>query len=94
LKTASRSARVEAQPSSQGPRTAAVALSGKRAERVREFLVAEGVTPTQIRAEPPDGSAPVRPLPASPEFASNGAVNIVLEPARLGAGGGVSPGQP
>jgi len=92
LKTASRAARVEAQPASRGSRSVALALSSKRAERVREFLVAEGVTPTRIRAEPADGNAPVRPLPAGPEFASSGAVNIVLEPG--GTGGGTSPGRP
>ena len=95
LKTASRSARVEAQPPSRSSGSAARALSGKRAERVRAFLVSEGVTPGQIRAEPADAGAPVRPLPASAEFASNGAVNIVLEPTRLGTGGGgTSPGRP
>lgn len=93
LKTASRAAWVEAQPPSRGSRSAARALSSKRAERVREFLVAEGVTPTQIRAEPPDEKAPVRPLPPGPEFASSGAVNIVLAPGGTG-GGGASPGRP
>ena len=88
LKTASRAAFVEAQPPKQGSGSAALALSGKRAERVRAFLVSEGVTPGQIRAARADASTPVRPLPASPEFASTGAVNIVLEPARLGTGGG------
>ena len=92
LKTASRAARVEAQPPAKLGRKAALALSGKRAERVREFLVAEGVTADQIRTEPP-GQPPARPLPASPEFAANGAVNIVLEPAaQTGIGGG--PGRP
>jgi len=96
LKTASRAALVEAQPPERGSGSAALALSGKRAERVRAFLVSEGVTPGQIRAASADTRAPVRPLPASPEFASTGAVNIVLEPATVGTGGGggASPGRP
>ncbi|MGZ3480436.1 MAG: OmpA family protein [Myxococcaceae bacterium] len=97
LKSASRAAYVEAQPPSRGSGSAALALSGKRAERVRAYLVSEGVTPGQIRAARADASAPVRPLQASPEFASSGAVNIVLEPARVGTGGGgggASPGRP
>lgn len=81
LKTASRSARVEARPPSKGSRSAALALSGKRAERVRDFLVGEGVTPEQIRAEAPGARATATPVPASPEFAANGAVDIVLEPS-------------
>ena len=70
LKSASRSARVAAQPPSRGSRSAALALSGKRADRVRDFLVDAGVTPEQIRAEASAGKAPVHPLPASPEFAA------------------------
>ncbi|HZJ56117.1 MAG TPA: OmpA family protein [Myxococcaceae bacterium] len=89
LKTASRSARVQAQPPSTGSRKAALALSGKRAERVRDYLVGEGVTAQQITAEPPTRT-PTRTLPDSPEFATNGAVDIVLEPAR----GATSPGRP
>ena len=81
LKNASRSARVEARPASKGSRKAALALSGKRAERVRDFLVGQGVTAQQIRTEPP-GTTPARRLPDSPELATNGAVDIVLEPAR------------
>ena len=91
LKTASRAARVQAQPPRQGSRKAALALSGRRAERVRDFLVGEGVTAQQIRTEPPS-QAPTRPLPDSPEFATNGAVDIVLEPGP--GGGGTSPGRP
>ncbi len=89
LKTASRPVRIEGQPPSRKPK--AVALSGQRAERVREFLVGEGLTPDQIRAAPP-APAPTRPLPSSPEFAANGAVDIVLEPAM--GGGGTGPGRP
>ena len=89
LKTASRNARVEARvPSKKGSRKAAETLSGKRAERVRDFLVGEGVTANQIRAAP--ASQPPRPIPDSPEFATHGAVDIVLEPPR----GGASPGRP
>src|SRR6185369_11971933 len=84
LKSADRSARVTAQPPSRGSRKAALSLSGKRAERVRDYLVGEGVTARQIIAEPPTAT---RPLPNSPEFATNGAVDIVLEPARGGANG-------
>jgi len=86
LKSADRSARVTAQPPSRGSRKAALSLSGKRAERVRDYLVGEGVTARQIIAEPPTAT-PTRPLPNSPEFATNGAVDIVLEPARGGAPG-------
>jgi|KBSMisStandDraft_5_1062788.scaffolds.fasta_scaffold08819_2 outer membrane protein OmpA-like peptidoglycan-associated protein len=86
LKSADRSARVTAQPPSRGSRKAALSLSGKRAERVRDYLVGEGVTARQIIAEPPTAT-PTRPLPNSPEFATNGAVDIVLEPARGGANG-------
>jgi len=93
LKNASRAARVEARPPSRGSRKAAAALSGKRAERVRDFLVAEGVTANQIRAAPAS-QAPPRPLPDTPEFAANGAVDIVLEPPRTATGGGTSPGRP
>ncbi|HVP59842.1 MAG TPA: OmpA family protein [Myxococcaceae bacterium] len=93
LKSASRAARVEAQPPSRGSRKSALALSGKRAERVREFLVAEGVTAEQIRTGPPS-QAPTRPIPGSPEFAANGAVRVVLEPAQGGTGGGTGPGRP
>jgi outer membrane protein OmpA-like peptidoglycan-associated protein len=89
LKSASRSARVQAQPPKKGSRKAALALSGKRAESVRDFLVGEGVTARQITAEPPTAT-PTRALPNSPEFAANGAVDIVLEPAR----GGGTPGKP
>jgi outer membrane protein OmpA-like peptidoglycan-associated protein len=89
LKSASRSARVQAQPPKKGSRKAALALSGKRAESVRDFLVGEGVTARQIIAEPPTAT-PTRTLPNSPEFAANGAVDIVLEPAR----GGGTPGKP
>ena len=87
LKSASRSARITAQPPIQGSRKAALALSGKRAERVRDYLVGEGVTAQQVIADPPSAT-PTRPLPNSPEFATNGAVDIVLVPARGGAGGG------
>ena len=86
LKSADRSARVTAQPPSRGSRKAALSLSGKRAERVRDYLVGEGVTARQIIADPPTAT-PTRPLPNSPEFATNGAVDIVLEPARGGANG-------
>jgi outer membrane protein OmpA-like peptidoglycan-associated protein len=89
LKSASRSARVQAQPPKKGSRKAALTLSGKRAESVRDFLVGEGVTARQIIAEPPTAT-PTRTLPNSPEFATNGAVDIVLEPAR----GGGTPGKP
>jgi hypothetical protein len=84
---------VTAQPPSRGSRKAARALSGQRAERVRDFLVGEGVTAQQIVADPPSAT-PTRQLPNSPEFATNGAVDIVLEPVRAGAGGGASPGRP
>lgn len=93
LKSASRAARVQAQPPSRGSRKAALALSGKRAERVRDFLVGEGVTAEQIRTEPPS-RAPPPPVADSPEFAANGAVHIVLEPNRAGTGGGSTPGRP
>lgn len=94
LKSASRAARVEAQPPSRLGRKAGLALSGKRAERVRDFLVGKGVTAEQIRADPPSG-APRRPVPSSPEYAANGAVDIVLEPAGAGTGGGGNgPGRP
>ena len=93
LKSASRSARVQAQPPSKGSRKAALALSGKRAERVRDFLVGEGVTARQIIAEPPTRT-PTRTFPDSPEYAANGAVDIVLEPARARTGGATSPGRP
>ena len=86
LKNASRSARVEARPASKGSRKAALALSGKRAERVRDFLVGEGVTAQQIRTELPR-SPPPRRLPDSPELATSGAVDIVLEPAGTGTAG-------
>src|SRR5262249_14147409 len=85
LKNASRSARVEARPASKGSRKAALALSGKRAESVRDFLVGEGVTAQQIRTEPPE-ARPAHRLPSSPELAANGAVDIVLEPARSSIG--------
>ena len=87
LKTARRAARIQAQPPIRGSRKAALALSGQRAERVRDFLVAEGVTAQRIQAEPPSRT-PTRPLPKSPEFAANGAVDIVLEPPAHGSGGG------
>jgi outer membrane protein OmpA-like peptidoglycan-associated protein len=83
LKSASRSARVTAQPPVSGSRKAKLALSGRRAERVRDFLVGEGVTARQIVTDPPSAT-PTRPLPRSPEFANNGAVDIVLEPAHTG----------
>ena len=89
LKSASRSARVQAQPPKKGSRKAALELSDKRAESVRDFLVGEGVTARQIITEPPTAT-PTRPLPNSPEFAANGAVDIVLEPPR----GPGSPGKP
>ncbi len=86
LKTSDRSARVTAQPPTHGSRKARLALSGKRAESVRDYLVGEGVTARQIVADPPSAT-PTRPLPKSPEFATSGAVDIVLEPARDGTGG-------
>lgn len=92
LKSADRSARVTAQPPSHGSRKARLALSGKRAERVRDYLVGEGVTAKQIVANPPS-AAPTRPLPKSPEFATGGAVDIVLEPARAGTTSGTVPRQ-
>jgi outer membrane protein OmpA-like peptidoglycan-associated protein len=85
LKSASRSARVEALPAKRGSRSAALALSGKRAERVRDFLVGQGITPEQIRAER-GRKTPAHPLPPSLEFVTNGAVNIILEPARSASG--------
>jgi outer membrane protein OmpA-like peptidoglycan-associated protein len=90
LKTADRSARVTAQPPSHGSRKSRLALSGKRAERVRDYLVGEGVTARQIVADPPSAT-PTRPLPKSPEFATSGAVDIVLEPSPGGTGGAASP---
>ena len=81
LKSASRSARVTAQPPVRGSRKSKLALTGMRAERVRDFLVGEGVTARQIVTDPPS-STPTRPLPKSAEFANNGAVDIVLEPAQ------------
>jgi outer membrane protein OmpA-like peptidoglycan-associated protein len=90
LKSASRSARITAQPPIRGSRKAALALSGKRAERVRDYLVGEGVTAQQIIADPPTAT-PTRQLPDSPEFATNGAVDIVLQPAR--GGGPTGPGK-
>ena len=89
LKSASRSARITAQPPIKGSRKAALALSGQRAERVRDYLVGEGVTAQQIITDPPSAT-PTRPLPNSPEFATNGAVDIVLQPAR---GSGAAAGQ-
>jgi outer membrane protein OmpA-like peptidoglycan-associated protein len=86
LKAASRHARVEAQPPSRGKRSTALALSGKRAERVRDFLVGEGVTANQIRTGSPSRRPP-RAVTASAEFATNGAVDIVLEPTRSATGG-------
>jgi outer membrane protein OmpA-like peptidoglycan-associated protein len=88
LKTSDRSARVQALPPKRGSRKAAVALSGKRAEQVRDFLVGEGVTADQISAD--STPKPTRPLPNTPEFATGGAVDIVLEPAR---GSVAPPGQ-
>jgi outer membrane protein OmpA-like peptidoglycan-associated protein len=85
LKTSERSARVQAQPPTKGPRKSAVALSSKRAERVRDFLVGEGVTAGQITADSPT-KKPTRPLPNTPEFATGGAVDIVLEPASASTG--------
>jgi outer membrane protein OmpA-like peptidoglycan-associated protein len=90
LKTADRSARVTAQPPSHGSKKARLTLSGKRAEQVRDYLVGEGVTARQIVADPPSAT-PTRPLPRSPEFATSGAVDIVLEPASGGTGGAASP---
>jgi len=90
LKSADRSARVTAQPPTRGSRKAALSLSGQRAERVRDYLVGEGVTAQQIATDPPTAT-PTRPLPNSPEFATNGAVDIVLEPARGGSGGTDNP---
>jgi outer membrane protein OmpA-like peptidoglycan-associated protein len=87
LKTADRSARVQAQPPRKGSRKAAVALSSKRAEQVRDFLVGEGVTADQIKTDSPTAK-PTRPLPDTPEFATGGAVDIVLEPARAKVGAG------
>jgi outer membrane protein OmpA-like peptidoglycan-associated protein len=92
LKSADRSARVTAQPPTRGSRKAALSLSGKRAERVRDYLVGEGVTAQQIITDPPTAT-PTRPLPNSPEFATNGAVDIVLEPARGGSGSAAGPGK-
>ena len=89
LKSASRSARVTAQPPIRGSRKAALALSGKRAESVRDYLVGEGVTAQQIITDPPSAT-PTRQLPDSPEFATHGAVDIVLQPAR--GGGTTGPG--
>ena len=86
LKVADRHARVEAQPASKGKRSSAVALSGRRAEQVRDFLVGEGVTADQIRTGSPRRKPP-RAVTASPEFATNGAVDIVLEPTRPATGG-------
>jgi len=83
LKTSDRSARVTAQPPSRGSRKAKLALSGQRAESVRDFLLGEGVTAHQIVTDPPSAT-PTRPLPKSPEFATGGAVDIILEPARAG----------
>lgn len=90
LKSASRSARVTAQPPVRGSRKAKLALSGRRAERVRDFLVGEGVTARQIVTDPPSAT-PTRPLPKSEEFANNGAVDIVLEPARSATGDATNP---
>ncbi len=64
LKSASRTARVEARPPSRGSRKAALALSGKRAERVRDFLVAEGVTANQN----PHLARERRPAAAAPQL--------------------------
>ena len=89
LKSASRSARVTAQPPIRGSRKAALALSGKRAESVRDYLLGEGVTAQQIITNPPSAT-PTRQLPDSPEFATHGAVDIVLQPAR--GGGTTGPG--
>ena len=85
LKTADRSARIQAQPPKKGSRKAAAALSGQRAERVRDFLVGEGVTAGQIKTDSPTAQ-PTRPLPNTPEFAAGGAVDIVLEPAAATTG--------
>jgi len=85
LKTSERSARVTAQPPTKGSRKARLALSGKRAESVRDYLVGEGVTAGQIIADPPSAT-PTRPLPKSPEFATSGAVDIILQPAHEVAG--------
>jgi outer membrane protein OmpA-like peptidoglycan-associated protein len=93
LKAADRHARVEAQPASRGKRSSAVALSGRRAEQVRDFLVGEGVTADQIRTGSPSRKPP-RAVAASPEFAANGAVDIVLEPARANTGGTTTRGRP
>jgi len=87
LKTARRSARVEGQPGTRGSRAVARALSGKRAERIRDFLIGEGVTSDQIRADPPARHPPPVAVASSPEFAANGAVNIILEPSATGTGG-------
>jgi len=92
LKTADRSARVTAQPPRHGSKKARLALSGKRAERVRDYHVGEGVTAQQIVADPPSAT-PTRPLPKSPEFATSGAVDIVLEPARAGTASEAGPRQ-
>ena len=89
LKSASRSARVTAQPPIRGSRKAALALSGKRAESVRDYLLGEGVTAQQIITDPPSAT-PTRQLPDSPEFATHGAVDIVLQPVR--GGGTTGPG--
>ena len=93
LKSASRAARVQAQPPSKGSRKSALKLSGERAERVRDFLIGEGVTARQIIAAPPT-KTPTRKVPNSPEFAANGAVDIVLEPASGSAGTATGPGKP
>jgi outer membrane protein OmpA-like peptidoglycan-associated protein len=92
LKTSDRAARVTAQPPTRGSKKARLALSGKRAESVRDYLVGEGVTAGQIVTDPPTAT-PTRPLPKSPEFATSGAVDIVLEPARGGAGADAIPRQ-
>jgi outer membrane protein OmpA-like peptidoglycan-associated protein len=92
LKTSDRAARVTAQPPTHGSKKARLALSGKRAESVRDYLVGEGVTAAQIVTDPPSAT-PTRSMPNSPEFATSGAVDIVLEPARGGAATDASPRQ-
>ena len=92
LKNASRTARVQAQPPTKGSRKAAMALSGRRAESVRAYLVGEGVTARQISTEPPT-PVPTHPLPRTTEYATNGAVDIVLDPAPVDADA-VTPARP
>lgn len=82
---------VEGHTDSQGNDEANRALSQRRAEAVRSYLVSRGVPEARIRAEGRGEAEPVATNDTSEGRATNRRVEIIVEPQRAAQGAGAAP---